>query len=195
MSSQASAPHKTMKTENLISWGAVWQGEEQCQVLFSLQSLWIPSWGHTEILQEVLGIQALFLGAGIGCTAFLGTFFFCHSSDLGSSPTALCRQPWNALPNPINYLASKGRLNLCDKRMDFIYGLFPLKWFTQLASLVASLNIIIYFCINSLPSFGLFLGAFCSLENLLWFFPLCFSGDLKFPISPNGLLKHQFCQC
>lgn len=46
--------------------------------------------------------------------------FLCHSSDLGSSPTAPQRQPWNALPNPINYLASKGRLNLCDKRMDFI---------------------------------------------------------------------------
>lgn len=46
--------------------------------------------------------------------------FLCHSSDLGSSPTALHRQLWNALPNPINYLASKGRLNLCDKRTDFI---------------------------------------------------------------------------
>lgn len=46
--------------------------------------------------------------------------FLCHSYDPRSSPTAPHRQPWNTLPNPINYLVSKGRLNPCDKRMDFI---------------------------------------------------------------------------
>lgn len=37
------------------------------------------------------------------------SIFRCHLLDPESSPSARQRQPWKALPNPINYLASKGK--------------------------------------------------------------------------------------